>query len=78
VSERLTKEEAAAYRRRWQIAAEAERAALRATSPDEKFRQFAALMASVESMGWSDALAAEDAEVRARWIRLREALRDRE
>jgi hypothetical protein len=34
-------------------------------------RQLAALMASAETMGWTEALAAEEAEVRDRWNRLR-------
>jgi hypothetical protein len=38
-----------------------------------KFRQLAALRASVDQLAWSEALAAEEAEVRERWRRLREA-----
>ncbi len=52
----------------------AERAELQATSLDRKLHQLAALMASVEPLGWTDALAAEEAQVRARWNRLRAAL----
>jgi hypothetical protein len=51
----------------------AERAELRTTPLDRKLRQLAALMASVQALGWTEALAAEDAEVRARWNRLRAA-----
>jgi hypothetical protein len=51
----------------------AERAELRTTPLDHKFRQLAALMASVQALGWTEALAAEEAEVRARWNRLRAA-----
>ena len=52
----------------------AEQAELRATPLDRKLQQLAALMASVQSLGWTNALAAEDAEVRARWNRLRTVL----
>ena len=74
----LTKEQGAQYLKRWELLAQAEREELRAMSMDEKLRCTAALMASVEPMGWSEALDAEDAEVRARWMRLREVLRERE
>jgi hypothetical protein len=33
-------------------------------------------MASVESLGWTEALAAEEAEVRERWCRVRAILDD--
>jgi hypothetical protein len=52
----------------------AERIELLKTPLDHKLRQLAALMASVQSLGWTDALAAEEAKVRARWNRLRAAL----
>ena len=49
----------------------AEQAELRATPLSHKLQQLAALMASVPPLGWSEALAQEEAEVRARWNRLR-------
>jgi hypothetical protein len=52
----------------------AERVELLTTPLDRKLRQLAALMASVQSLGWTNALAAEEAEVRVRWNRLRAAL----
>lgn len=52
----------------------AERAELRATPLDGKLRQLAALMASVQSLGWTEVLAKEEAEVRIRWNRLRATL----
>jgi hypothetical protein len=51
----------------------AERTELLATPLDRKLRQLAALMTSVQSLGWTEALAAEEAEVRTRWNRLRAA-----
>ena len=38
-----------------------------------KFRQLAALMASAKQLGWNEALAEGEAEVRDRWMRLRKA-----
>lgn len=70
---RLTRAEARAYRRRWARANAAEIAELRATDPEQKLRQLAVLMASVDQMGWSEPLEAEVAAVRERWTRLRRA-----
>ena len=70
---RMTREEALAFQARWRLVSEAELEELRATSPETKLRQLAALMASVEPMGWTEALQAEEQEVRERWIRLRKA-----
>ncbi|HJY81783.1 MAG TPA: hypothetical protein VKK81_11955 [Candidatus Binatia bacterium] len=69
----LTRKEARAFQARWKMVNTAERAELRTTPLDRKLQQLAALMASVQSLGWTDALAAEEAEVRARWNRLRAA-----
>lgn len=73
VKRRITRAEARAYRARWQAVNAAERSELRAASAEDKLRQLAALMASVEQMGWSEALAAEEAVARERWARLRRA-----
>lgn len=56
---------------RWQRFNAQERAELRATTVEIKLRQLAALMASVEPLGWTKALASEVEEVRARWAKLR-------
>lgn len=68
----LKKEEAEAYRHRWQLVNAKEREELRSMTPEVKLRQLASLMASVEPMGWTAALADEEAEVRERWMRLKE------
>ena len=73
LSDRMTKEDADAFRARWKLVNHAEREELRATPVEVKFRQLAALMASVEQLGWTQALAEEEAEVRERWNRLRKA-----
>ncbi len=71
---RLTKTEARRYRKRWQAVNAAERRELRATPMKRKFLQLAALMASAKQLGWDGSLAAEEAEVRDRWSRLRKRL----
>lgn len=68
---RITQAEAQAFRARWEAVNAAERKELRATSMVHKLRQLAALMASVKPLGWTTALAAEEAEVRDRWNQLR-------
>lgn len=70
----MTRAEAKAFRSRWDMVNAAEQAELQATSLDQKLRQLAALMASVEPLGWTEALAAEGTEVRDRWNRLRALL----
>lgn len=69
---KVTKEEAAAYKTRWELANAAELAELCVMTPSEKFRQLEALMASVDQLGWTEALQKEEAEVRERWRRIRE------
>ena len=59
-----------AYRRRWRRVAEREQETLAAASVEERLAQVAALMASVDAMGWRDALD-DDGPVWARWQRLR-------
>ena len=70
----LTQKEARAFQARWAMVNAAEWAELLATPLDRKLQQLATLMASVQPVGWTDALKAEDAEVRARSNRLRTAL----
>ncbi|MBI4526744.1 MAG: hypothetical protein HY695_23350 [Deltaproteobacteria bacterium] len=71
---RLTKTDARRYRKRWEVVNAAERRELRATPVKLKFLQLAALMVSAKKMGWVGSLAAEEAEVRNRWNRLRKIL----
>lgn len=69
----MTPAEARESRSRWELVNAAELEELRSTPAEQKLRQLAALMASADQMGWSDALAAETAEVRERWSHLRKA-----
>jgi hypothetical protein len=70
----ISKAEATAFRERWKAVRAAECAELRATPPALKLKQLIALMSSVEQLGWTEALAAEAAQVRERWCRLRSRL----
>jgi hypothetical protein len=74
-SKRLTKAQAQAFQKRWEILDAAEREELASTPMALKFRQLAALMASAQKLGWTEELAAEEDEVRKRWARLRQVLR---
>ena len=69
----MTKLEALEYVARYKVVNEFEIAELRSTSIELKLEQTAALMAAVDQMGLSQALADEEAEVRERWLRLKRA-----
>jgi hypothetical protein len=69
----MTKEEVLDYIAGYEAVNALEIEQLRSMSVDEKFEHAAALMESARRMGWTDALAAEDADVRALWIRLKRA-----
>ena len=68
---RMTKSEARDFKARWAAVNLAELRELQTTSMEQKVRQLAALMASAEVLGWKEALASEEAEVRERWNKLR-------
>jgi transcriptional regulator with XRE-family HTH domain len=68
---RLTKGEAQAYKRRWEAVNAAEREELASTPVAHKFRQVAALLASAQKLGWTEAQTTEKDQVRERWARLR-------
>lgn len=70
---KMARVEAQEFRKRWQRVNEAEIEELRRMSPAEKLRQVAALMESASAFGWDKAQAAEDQQVRERWLRLRKA-----
>ena len=69
----MTKLDALEYVARYKLVNEFEIAELRSTSIEAKLEQTNALMAAVRQMGWTDALAEEEAEVRERWLRLKRA-----
>jgi hypothetical protein len=70
----LTKAEAEAFRKRWQLVNAREEEELRATSIEVKWQQFNTLLRWARQFGWSEALKEGEAEVRERWIRLRKVL----
>ena len=74
MNRRMTKEQAKAWKSRWDRVNAAEREELRSTSPEVRLRQLGTLMEWAKAFGWTDSLAAGEEEVRARWLRLREAL----
>ena len=47
---------------------------LRAASPERKLQQVAALMFSVDAMGWRESLAEDDLRVWGLWQKLRQRL----
>jgi hypothetical protein len=69
----MTRAEAREFQDRWNRVNTAEREELRRMTLSDKLLQIAALMASVEPLGWQQALAEEDQQVRERWLRLRKA-----
>jgi hypothetical protein len=68
---RVSQSEVRAFKKRWRAVNAAEQEELRAASLELKFQQLAALMASVDAMGWREKLAEGEEEVRERWRRLR-------
>lgn len=72
---RMTKSEAREYRARWERVNRAEREELRSTPMDQKAKQLAALMESVEALGWRESLVSGEAEVRERWNEIRRSHR---
>ncbi len=68
----MTKREAKAWKARWERVNAFEREELRATPMATKFRQLSTLMNSARALGWLEGTAAEDAEVRRRFRRLRQ------
>ena len=71
MKQQITKTEAQAFKARWEVVNAAERLELCNTSPANKLRQLAALMASVKAFGWTKALSEEEEMVRERWNTLR-------
>ncbi len=75
MSGKLDKEKVRAWKKNWEAINALEAEELRAMTPDEKLRQLAALMESVDAMGWRDELEEGVEEVRERWHRIRSRYR---
>ena len=69
------KAETIAFVERWRVVNEYERSELRRTSASHKLMQLAALMASAAMFPPDETSEAEDAEVRARWEKIRNVYR---
>ncbi len=74
----LTKDEADAFRKRWEIVHTAEIEELRRTPLSKKMQQLSSLMLSVKELDWHKALSEGESELRERWNRLRMAYHARE
>ncbi len=73
----MNRDDLLAYKRRWQLVEEREIEELRAATPEHKMRQLAALMASVDAMGWRKSLEEDDLRIWKTWQKLRERLGSR-
>ncbi|MBI5195132.1 MAG: hypothetical protein HZA10_02285 [Nitrospirae bacterium] len=71
MSNRITKEEALKFKKRWEMVNEAERQELRKTTAKQKLQQLTVLMGWVDDFRWGSALKAEEIEVRELWIKLK-------
>jgi hypothetical protein len=71
VPPRLTKEQAIAFRQRWQQVEEAERRELQNATVELRFRQLVSMFDSARALGWATTDEAEIEQVRARWAKLR-------
>lgn len=67
----ITTEQAAAYVERWRLVEEFQREELRRTPLEVKLEQVEVLAEMAETLGWQDALGADDERVRGLWSRLR-------
>jgi len=70
-SDRVTKQEALAFKQRWDAVNAAERQELASTPVAQKFRQLEALLASARHLGWTESPAEDEDGVWERWTRLR-------
>ena len=70
---RITKAEAAAFKKRWKMVNAFEEKELRALSAAKKLEQLEMLMALAKELGWDEALEREANKVRNRWNKLRKA-----
>jgi hypothetical protein len=71
VNNRMTKQQAAAWKQRWQRVEEAERHELQTMSLELRWRQLVAMFDSARALGWATTDETEIEQVRARWAKLR-------
>ena len=69
----MTREEELAFKRRWQLVNDFIAGEIRATSPEVRFQQLRTMFATAHRLHDADPAAeAAVADVRARWLRLKE------
>ena len=69
---KITKEQANAYKKRWELINKAEIQELRNATFTQKMHQIQSLMASINTIdGWSNTLSKDEDIVRERWNKLR-------
>ena len=73
--EKMNKAAVQAWKQRWEIVNQFEIEELRRTPPEIKYQQFLTLLAWAKEYEWTEELAKGEAEVRARWVRLKKAQR---
>ncbi len=67
----MDRAEALAWKERWRLVREKEIEELSAMTIEERLRQLDTMFLFARELGWDEALAAEEEEVRERWIRIR-------
>ena len=68
----MTKEEARQFRQRWRLVNDRLKDEVRQMPVSIKLQQLAIMFAAGQALGWADKQRAGEAEVRARWMRLKE------
>jgi hypothetical protein len=66
----MDRSQALAWKERWRLVREKEIEEQRAMTIEERLRQLDAMFVLAHELGWDEALAAEEEEVRERWGRL--------
>jgi len=68
--EPMERAQVVAWRDRWRLVHDKEIEELRAMTIEERLRQLDTMFVLARELGWDEALAAEEEEVRERWSRL--------
>ncbi len=74
MDEGMTREEAFAFKARYEAVNRFESEELRSTGVETKLEQHGSLMASARQLGWDERLAEETDQARERWVRLKRVL----
>ena len=70
----MTKEEALEFKQRWQFVNDFIAEEIRTTKPEVRFRQLRTMIATASRLGRSGSATDAIAEVRKRWLRLKDQL----